>query len=73
MASPEFRLQRTTGFANNLQVVDDPGLNQFIPLKSLSSAHRLSLDSRDRLEDVAQPDSVVSHKGTASLSMASRI
>jgi len=45
--------------ADYLNVVDDPVLDQFVALEGFSPALGVAFDSFDRLEDIAQTDTVI--------------
>jgi len=47
--------------------MQDPGLNQFIGFKGLSSFGTVLFDGRNGFADILEPFVVASHKGTARL------
>ena len=60
-------------FANNLEVMEDPGLNQFVAVKGSAPPCGILFDSFDGFLNVEQPLAVISHSGTASRSTRSRM
>jgi hypothetical protein len=44
---------KAAGFSNDLNVVHDPGLNQFIMIEGMATAHRVLLDTVNRLPYVS--------------------
>src|SRR5919106_4934007 len=63
--------QRPSGLAEDLKVVNDPGLGQLIGSERLP-ARRVSADTRERLQDVGQAIPISPHRGTTSTEMRSR-
>ena len=60
-------------FANDLEVMKDPGLDQFIAIECRSATARILLDALDRLQDVFEALPVPPQSGMASFRTRSRI
>jgi hypothetical protein len=60
------------GLAKDLEMVDDPGLNQLVALKSCPPPTDVLLNAVDRLDRVLQPFSLSPQSGLASRSSRSR-
>jgi hypothetical protein len=54
MRASDLIRQASDRFANDLEVMKDPGLDQFVAIECRSAAARILLDALDRLEDVFQ-------------------
>jgi hypothetical protein len=49
MGNPKTFGDKAAGLSNDLNMVHDPGLNQFIMIEGLATAHRVLLDTLNRL------------------------
>jgi hypothetical protein len=52
MGIPEWSGDQPAGFSDNLNVVHDPGLDEFVVVEGLTPACRVFLDTLDRLFDI---------------------
>ncbi len=68
-----FLWQGSCRLSNNLQVADEPSLEQFVMLECGPAAIEMALNGFDGGEDVAQALFGVSHSGVASWSTRSRM
>src|SRR5215475_4461683 len=59
--------------ANDLEVMSNPDLDQFVLVEGIPASGRVTLDTVDRIEDVSEALLRVSHRGMASRSTRSRI
>lgn len=60
------------GLTDNLNVVNHPGMNEFVFLEDATASLRIPLDPFDRVEDVMEPLTVIPHRVMASLSTCRR-
>lgn len=58
--------QGVNGLAKDLEVMENPYLNQFVPLEFFPAAASVPLDTFDGLQDVENPLPDLPHSGTAS-------
>ncbi len=60
-------------FADHLQVMNDPDLDEFILLKGFSPSDSVPFNASDGVQDIPKPLLWISHSGTASRKTRSRI
>ena len=60
------------GLSDDLQMMNEPGLDQFIVLKGTPAFCRVPFDELNRFQHVHQARAAVSHRGMASWSTLSR-
>src|ERR1019366_2453927 len=73
MRASDLIRQASDRFANDLEVMKDPGLNQFVAIECRSATARILLDAFDRLQDVFEALPVPPQSGMASFRTRSRI
>src|ERR1019366_4250882 len=73
MRASDLIRQASDRFANDLEVMKDPGLNQFVAIECRSATARILLDAFDRLQDVFEALPVPPQSGMASFRPRSRI
>jgi len=73
MSIPKCRRQTSCGFSDDLEVVNDPGLKEFVTFEGVFSAGGVFFDSFNRFLDVQESLKVASQSGTASARTRARI
>src|SRR4051812_38638545 len=70
---PDLIRQRASGLAQNLEMTDEPVLDQLVLVERVPPTSGIAFDAIDRFDHVADSFVVISHNATASATMRSRI
>ena len=71
MLSADLFRETSSRFADQLQVTENPDLDEFVTLEGVPPASRMSIDPGDGIEDTDQPLPIIPHRATASRRMGS--
>ena len=67
------RAELTGCFADNLDMVNHPGMNEFVFLEDGPTSLRIPFDPLDGIKDILQASAIIPHKAIASLRTSFRI